>query len=53
MALNDFKDRIFDILNDADSLEIYDIETDDKRNIFTIATQAGIIFEVECRQIMC
>lgn len=53
MALNDFKDRIIDILNDADSLDIYDIETDDKRNIFTIATQVGIIFEVECRQIMC
>ena len=48
MALNDFKDKIFDILNDADSLEISDIETDDKRNTFTIATQAGIIFEVEC-----
>lgn len=53
MALNDFKDKIFDILNDADSLEICDIDTNDKRNTFTIATQAGTIFKVECRQVAC
>lgn len=49
MELNRFKDKIFELINDADILEINDIETDDKRNIFTIVTQAGFAFELECR----
>lgn len=53
MELNNFKDKIFDVPNDADNLEINDIETDDKRNTFIITTQAGLFFEVECRQVPC
>lgn len=53
MELNSFKDKIFELINDADNLEINDIQTDDKRNTFTIITQAGLAFELECRQAAC
>ncbi len=46
-----FKDKLFELLNDADDLGIRDIETNDKDNILQVSLQNGIIVEVECRQI--
>ena len=51
MELNFFKDKLFDVLNDNDSMGISDIETDDRNNIFTVETNDGSVFEIECRQI--
>lgn len=51
MELNFFKDKLFDVLNDSDSMGISDIETDDRNNIFTVETNDGSVFEIECRQI--
>ncbi len=52
MELNYFKDRLFDLLNDNDELNIYDIDTDERRNIFTISTNDGNVFQLEFRQIL-
>lgn len=53
MELNNFKDKIFELINDADDLEMNDIETNDKGNTFTIVTQTGLAFELECRLVAC
>ena len=47
-----FKDKIFDLLNEADEIEIKDIETYDKKGIFKVLLQDGCMFEVECRQVV-
>lgn len=51
--LDYLKDKIFDLLNDADEIGIRDIEADDKKGIFKVFLQDGNMFEVECRQVIC
>ena len=51
MDLDYFKDKIFDLLSDSNAMNISDIETKDKENIFKILLEDGNIFEVKCRQI--
>lgn len=50
MDVKIFKDKLFDLLNDSECMNISDIDTDDKNNIFTIRLTDGNIFEIECRQ---
>ena len=50
MELNYFKDKIFDLLNESDELDLSDIRVDDRRGIFTIHTTDGSVFELLCRQ---
>ncbi len=38
------------MLNDSECMNISDIDTDDKNNIFMIRVVDGSIFEIECRQ---
>ncbi len=51
MELNCFKDKLFDLLNEADNMEIKNIEVNDKENTFRVFLQDGYSFEIECRQI--
>lgn len=51
--LDYIKDKIFDLLNDADEIGIEDIETNDKKGIFRVTLREGCILEVECRQMIC
>ena len=51
MELNYFKDKLFDLLNDSDELDISDINTDDRRGLFTISTTDGSQFEILCRKL--
>lgn len=47
-----FKDKLFDLLNDADDIMgIADIDTNDRENKFTVSLQNGILIEIECRQL--
>ncbi len=50
MDVKIFKDKLFDLLNDSECMNISDIDTDDKNNIFSIRLTDGNIFEIECRQ---
>ena len=50
MKLENFKDGLFDLLNDSDSLDIADIDTDDKKSVLTVKTLDGSQFEIECRK---
>lgn len=51
MEIDYFKDKVFELLNDADDMGIRDIETNDKENIFRVLLQNGSLFELECRQV--
>ena len=45
-----FKDKLFELLNDADDIGISDIETNDKENKLRVSLKNGLL-EIECRQI--
>lgn len=51
MELSLFKDRLFDLLNESDEMEISDVEVDDESNLFTVSSLDGTVFEIECRQV--
>ncbi len=46
MEKNEFKDRLFDVLNDTDSLSIQDIMVDDKNNMVNVYLTDGTRFSV-------
>lgn len=50
MDLNYFKDKLFDILNDTDELDITDICADDRNDRLTVSVAGGSVFEIECRR---
>lgn len=50
MELNYFKNIVFDLLNESDSLDISDIEVDDRKNTLTVCISDGSAFELICQQ---
>ena len=48
MEMNEFKDRLFDILNDTDNLPIQDIIVDDKKSQICIYLEDGSFLQVTC-----
>lgn len=49
MDVKVFKDKLFNLLNDDEYMDILDIDTDDKNNIFRLKLIDGSMFEIECR----
>ena len=52
MKFNYFKDKIFEALDEISDFEIVDIDADDLKNIFTVETADGSVFEIECRKLV-
>lgn len=48
MELNYFKDKLFDLLNDSEDLEIVDLNVDEKNNRLIVKTEDGNTFEILC-----
>jgi len=48
MELNEFKDRLFDILNDTDDLPIADIIANDRENTIKLLLNDHSSFTVTC-----
>ena len=46
MEMNEFKDRLFDILNETDNLPIQDLDADDSNNIVNVYLTDGSRFTV-------
>lgn len=46
-----FKDKLFELLNDADDMGIIDIDTNYRENKLIVSLQSGIVVEIQCRQI--
>lgn len=51
MDLDYFKDKLFDLLNDADDMGITDIETNYRENKLIVSLQDSLVVEIQCRQI--
>ena len=51
VELNYFKDKLFDILNETDEMDISDITADDRRHLLTVTIAGGSVFEIVCQQI--
>lgn len=52
MTLNYFKDKLFEMMNEGDNeLDIADIDTNDRENIFTVSTMDRSRFEIERRKL--
>lgn len=52
MDLNTFKDLMYNVLDDNDkALEIADIDTYDKENLFVVKEKDGSLFEIKIRKI--
>lgn len=49
MSLNDFKDVLFDLINESDALRITEIRTFDKEDRLEIVFSDGTVIEVSCR----
>ncbi len=50
MTLDYFKDVLFDLLNEADSFEVEDIQVRDAENLLSVLLRDGSQFELECRK---
>lgn len=49
MELNEFKDRLFDILNDTNDLPIADIMVNDAADTMHIDLEDGSSFVIKCQ----
>lgn len=49
MGIDEFKDRLFDIINDSDGLPVADIITNDVQDEFRILLEDHSSFTVICR----
>ena len=50
MALNYFRDRLFDLLNDSEGMRIVDLNADERNSLLTVRTEDWNVFEIICRQ---
>lgn len=51
MKLNYFKDKLFELLNEAEEMRIKNITTHDREDKFTVEILDGSLFEVKCRKL--
>jgi hypothetical protein len=49
--MHDFKDCLFECLNENDSMGIADIEADDCNDTFRISMFDGTAFEIKCSKV--
>ncbi len=50
MALNYFRDRLFDLLNKSEGMGIADLNANERNSLLTVRTEDGNVFEIVCRQ---
>lgn len=46
MELNYFRNKLFDLLNDNEGIEIADLNADERNNLFAVRTEDGNVFEL-------
>ncbi len=51
MELNYFKDKLFDLLNESDELDISDLNAEDLKNLLTVTMSDGSMFEILCQEV--
>ena len=51
MDLNCFRDRLFDLLNDSEEMEITDLNADEQNSLIAVRTENGKVFGIVCREV--
>lgn len=51
MKLDYFKDKLFELLNEAEEMRIKNITTHDREDKFTVEIFDGSLFEIKCRKL--
>ena len=51
MGLDIFKDFVFELLNESDSIDVADIEADDAEDLLLVTMRDGSCFEVAFREV--
>ena len=51
MDLNYFKDKLFDVINESDELDIADIQADDEKDLFLIVMKDGSDFALRTMKV--
>lgn len=51
MDLNCFKDKLFDLLNDSEEMEIADLNADEQNSLIVVRIESGKVFEIMCREV--
>ena len=49
MSLNEFKDRLFDILNETDHLPVKDIDVEDLADTIRVYLSDESMFKIQCK----
>lgn len=49
--LNYFKDKLFDVINESDELDVADIQTDDAKDLFLIVMKDGSVFALRAMKV--
>lgn len=50
MGLNDFKDWLFDLINDAEDMDTAYLEADDRNNLLIVGMPSGNTFVIQCKK---
>ena len=50
MNLNEFKDSLFEILNETDKLPVMDVELDDLADTLNVFLPDGSLFKIQCEK---
>ena len=51
MDLNYFKDKLFDVINESDELDVTDIQADDAKDLFMIVMKDGSVFALRAMKV--
>ena len=51
MDLNYFKDKLFDVINESDELDIADIQADDEKDLFMVVMKDGSVFALRTMKV--
>ena len=52
MTLNDFKDCLFDLLNESDELDLSDIISEDRKHRFILSFSDGSRILLQCQSLI-
>ena len=51
MDLNYFKDKLFDVINESDELDIADIQADDEKDLIVVVMKDGSVFAIRAMKV--
>jgi len=51
MELSFFRDKLFDLINESDEIQLADLNADEKHQLLIAKTEDGATIEILCRKV--